>query len=162
MSAVALVGVLTLAACSSHTSGHSEQPTTEPMHAGQTHDSAPVEPVLAARKGERILTVGVPDGFVPQAPAGATDEYRCFLADPGLTTDAMLTGAEFIPAIAPSCITRSCTRPTPNSSLQQKPLTPLTPSPATSASGSATARPVRRRSVRPGSIRLDHGLGTRW
>jgi hypothetical protein len=97
MSAVALVGVLTLAACSSHTSGHSEQPTTEPMHAGQTHDSAPVEPVLAARKGERILTVGVPDGFVPQAPAGATDEYRCFLADPGLTTDAMLTGAEFIP-----------------------------------------------------------------
>jgi hypothetical protein len=97
MSVMLLASVLTLAACSSHSSGHAEDPTTEAVHGGQTHEATPVEPSLSAGKGERILTVGVPDGFVPQAPTGATDEYRCFLADTELTTDAMLTGAEFVP-----------------------------------------------------------------
>jgi hypothetical protein len=43
------------------------------------------------------VTVGVPAGFQPEAPTGATDEYRCFVVDPGLTDDAMITGTEVLP-----------------------------------------------------------------
>ena len=59
------------------------------------HPSA--APELTAGAGERVVTVGVPVDFQPQAPAGATDEYRCFVVDPGLTEDAMITGTEFVP-----------------------------------------------------------------
>ncbi len=52
---------------------------------------------MAARHGERIVTVGVPEGFTPQAPTGATDEYRCFVVDPNLQQGVSITGAEFVP-----------------------------------------------------------------
>ena len=39
----------------------------------------------------------MPTDFAPQAPAGATDEYRCFVVDPGVAEDVMITGTEFQP-----------------------------------------------------------------
>lgn len=44
--------------------------------------------------------MGVPADFTPQAPSGATDEYRCFVVEPDLDSDVSITGAEFIPANA--------------------------------------------------------------
>jgi hypothetical protein len=52
---------------------------------------------LNAGAGERIVTVAVPADFAPQAPAGATDEYRCFVVDPEVADDVMITGTEFLP-----------------------------------------------------------------
>lgn len=79
-------------------SGHAEHASTTAAPSAHGHDSAaPVEPVMAARHGERIVTVGVPEGFTPQAPTGATDEYRCFVVDPGLQQGVSITGAEFVP-----------------------------------------------------------------
>jgi hypothetical protein len=39
----------------------------------------------------------MPQRYTPAAPNGGTDEYRCFLVDPGLTTSAFLTGSQFLP-----------------------------------------------------------------
>lgn len=93
---ILLAGALVLAACSSHEhqqSGVAEvSPTT---HA--THSTSASGATLVARPGEEIVTVAVPAGFHPEAPTGATDEYRCFVVEPDLTTDVSITGTEFVP-----------------------------------------------------------------
>jgi hypothetical protein len=44
------------------------------------------------------MTVAMPEAYTPSAPNGAgTDDYRCFLLDPGLTQDAFLTGTDVQP-----------------------------------------------------------------
>lgn len=93
-----LAASLALAGCAGHTEHQAAQPATTGH--GAMHSAAPVEPVLAARQGERIITVGVPADFTPEAPSGATDEYRCFLVDPGLESGVSITGTEFIPGNA--------------------------------------------------------------
>jgi hypothetical protein len=47
--------------------------------------------------GERFTTLTVPTAYVPRPPNGGTDEYRCFLVDPGLRAPAFLTGSQFRP-----------------------------------------------------------------
>jgi hypothetical protein len=49
------------------------------------------------RGGERFVTLTLPRPYRPAAPQGGTDEYRCFLVDPGLTESAFLTGNQFLP-----------------------------------------------------------------
>ncbi len=45
------------------------------------------------RSGERRVRLTMPTSYTPSAPNGAgTDDYRCFLLDPGLQKDAYLTG----------------------------------------------------------------------
>jgi hypothetical protein len=39
----------------------------------------------------------MPEAYTPVAPNGGTDEYRCFLVDPGLSKTAYLTGSQFLP-----------------------------------------------------------------
>ncbi|MEV6845700.1 monooxygenase [Actinoplanes sp. NPDC051411] len=39
----------------------------------------------------------MPQPYEPVAPNGGTDQYRCFLVDPHLTTGAYLTGSQFFP-----------------------------------------------------------------
>jgi hypothetical protein len=60
----------------------------------------PIGPVKARplRAGERRTTLQVPAAYSPSSPTGAgTDDYRCFMLDPGLTQDAWLTGTQILP-----------------------------------------------------------------
>jgi hypothetical protein len=65
-----------------------------PAHAGHSRSAPPAAPL---RTGERFVTVTMPKPYTPAAPNGGTDEYRCFLVDPGLTGAAFLTGSQFLP-----------------------------------------------------------------
>jgi hypothetical protein len=54
------------------------------------------------RTGETFVTVGIADTlpggvYLPEAPDGGTDDYRCFLADPGVSADSFVTGVQFLP-----------------------------------------------------------------
>jgi len=49
------------------------------------------------RAGESFETVGLSRPFKPVPPPGATDEYRCFLVDPHITTTSYLMGSQFLP-----------------------------------------------------------------
>jgi Copper type II ascorbate-dependent monooxygenase, C-terminal domain len=72
---------------------------TDPPEAAATghgsHAPAPESPPL--RDGERFVALSLPRPYTPVAPNGGTDEYRCFLVDPGLTGAAFLTGSRFLP-----------------------------------------------------------------
>ncbi|MGN9911308.1 monooxygenase [Phytohabitans sp. LJ34] len=63
-----------------------------------THGSgSPPAPPAPARDGERFVTLKMPRPYTPAAPNGGTDEYRCFIVDPGLSTKSYLTGSQFLP-----------------------------------------------------------------
>jgi Copper type II ascorbate-dependent monooxygenase, C-terminal domain len=49
------------------------------------------------RAGERLLTLAMPTTYTPNAKAGNTDDYRCFLLDPKLSNDAYATLASIRP-----------------------------------------------------------------
>ena len=70
-------------------------PVSTPAHS--THAAPPPAPL---RAGERLTTLTVDRPYAPSPPAGATDEYRCFLVDPGLRQRTFLTGSQFLPANA--------------------------------------------------------------
>jgi hypothetical protein len=84
----ALVAAGTVAACSP---APAPDTTAHGTHAGSAPPAAP------ARAGERLTTVAMPAAYTPAAPEGGTDEYRCFLLDPGVAGDGYLTGAQFLP-----------------------------------------------------------------
>ena len=67
--------------------------------AGMHHlDPDKVAPVTPLRSGERFQTLMMPKPYVPDPPtAGGTDDYRCFLVDPHLTSTVFLTGSQFLP-----------------------------------------------------------------
>jgi hypothetical protein len=56
-----------------------------------------------ALPGERTLRLTLPQAYVPRAGGGATDDYRCFLLDPKLRSDAFVTSARIEPG-APSVV----------------------------------------------------------
>ncbi len=93
---IALAAAVLVSACS--TSGTST-PSAASSGSGSAHAghgwSAP--PAAPLRAGERFVHVTTPKPYTPAAPNGGTDEYRCFLVDPGLTTPAFLTGSQFLP-----------------------------------------------------------------
>jgi hypothetical protein len=64
-------------------------------HSGHGSFTPPTEKPL--RAGERFVTLEMPRAYTPAAPNGGTDEYRCFLVDPGLSAKAYLTGSQFLP-----------------------------------------------------------------
>lgn len=74
--------------------GASESPTTT-LAATPTPQTKP-KPL---RKGERRVTLAMPEAYTPAAPKGiGTDDYRCFVLDPeGAEKDAYLTGTQIIP-----------------------------------------------------------------
>ncbi|MET8146055.1 monooxygenase [Sphaerisporangium sp. NPDC005288] len=108
--AVALATTLLVAACGpspttgSSVAGHgtpSGSPqastgTTAGTHAGHggPFKAPPPQPL---RPSERFVDLKPPKPYTPAAPSGGTDEYRCFLLDPGLTGPAFLTGSQFLP-----------------------------------------------------------------
>ena len=80
--------------------------TTGSASATRTPTAAPVPaPTGTLRAGESWLTLGVADDqpggvYLPQAPSGGTDDYRCFVVDPHVVSDSFITGVSFIPGNA--------------------------------------------------------------
>ncbi len=77
----------------------SASPATEEHAQGSGHGStAKPAKLVPLRPGERRTTLLMPEAYTPSAPYGAgTDDYRCFLLDPGLEEDAWLTGTNVLP-----------------------------------------------------------------
>ena len=74
----------------SPTASHSEH-----GHAGHAGKAARTVPL---RDGERRLTVSMPEPYTPSAPNDvASDDYRCFLIDPELAEDVLVTGTDVVP-----------------------------------------------------------------
>ncbi|NQU36041.1 MAG: monooxygenase [Actinobacteria bacterium] len=85
----ALAGVLT-----------SDDSTDSPAVGNQDHGSVSNPQIATAplRSNEEFVSLGVPnDSYTPAAPNGGTDDYRCFLLDPELSTDATLAGVQVVP-----------------------------------------------------------------
>jgi hypothetical protein len=79
---------------------HSAAATHGSHSAAATHGShspAAAAPAKPLRDGETFVSLTMPRPYAPAAPRGGTDEYRCFLVDPGLTKPAFLTGSRFEP-----------------------------------------------------------------
>jgi hypothetical protein len=96
--AVAAAAVL-VAACGGGTgtvTPQASQGAAAPAHAGHATFSNPPSSPLNA--GERFQTLVMPRPYTPDPPTtGGTDDYRCFLVDPGFTTRTILTGSQFLP-----------------------------------------------------------------
>ena len=93
-----------LAACAPGT----EEPARSSVEASSTpgeraahgHHEGSVEKARAVplREGERRMTVRMPSAYTPSAPYDAgTDDYRCFLLDPELGEDVLVTGTDVVP-----------------------------------------------------------------
>jgi hypothetical protein len=102
--AAGLAAVLIVAACGNGAAGSagsggatSAGSSAAAEHAGHEHGSAAIPVAAPLRAGERFVTLQMAQPYKPVAPNGGTDEYRCFLVDPKLTTDAYLTGSQFLP-----------------------------------------------------------------
>ena len=77
-------------------------PSTPAHHgaasAGSGGSPAEAAPVVAAlRDGERFVDVSLPVAYTPVAEAPGTDDYRCFVLDPGLTRDSLVAGVDIKP-----------------------------------------------------------------
>src|SRR5256886_2360628 len=91
LAAIALVGACSTSRASTPSAASSSSGS---VHAGHGFSAPPAAPL---RPGERFVNVTMPQPYTPAAPNGGTDEYRCFLVDPGLTSAAFLTGSQFLP-----------------------------------------------------------------
>lgn len=75
-----------------HSSTHAALPSASASAAG-----AAVQDV-ALRDGERFQNIRLPAAYTPKAPEGTgTDDYRCFLVDPGFDTDQLVSGVQITP-----------------------------------------------------------------
>ncbi len=107
---------LVLTACGSAGTGGSEQadgaavdadepassgaPAPSAEGTGHSKNSGKAAPVRhqPLRKGERRVTVRMPQEYTPSAPTGTgTDDYRCFVLDPKVPSDQMITGFNVLP-----------------------------------------------------------------
>jgi hypothetical protein len=94
--AVAIAATLLLAACGTNDPEPAAVTPPASPHTGHS-SSGSAPPASPLRQGERFVEVGLKTPYTPAAPNGGTDEYRCFIVDPGLTDDAYLTGSQFLP-----------------------------------------------------------------
>ncbi|MGI8644752.1 MAG: hypothetical protein ACR2JD_00260, partial [Nocardioides sp.] len=63
-----------------------------------TATPAPTAKPKPLRGGEERVTLAMPEAYTPSAPNGVgTDDYRCFILDPDLKKDALLTGTNILP-----------------------------------------------------------------
>jgi hypothetical protein len=93
---VAVLLLMGATACAGGSKPAPEKPAAAPdVHAGHTPTSAP--PPAPLREGERFVELSMKQPYLPTPPNGGTDEYRCFLVDPGLAEPAFVTGSEFLP-----------------------------------------------------------------
>ena len=98
----AVATMMTIAACAPDSTGSNGSAATSGGESTHTsHETSSAAPALPLRAGERFVNLTMPEPYTPTAPNGGTDEYRCFLVDPKLTTPAYLTGSQFLPQNAP-------------------------------------------------------------
>ncbi len=77
--------------------GQPASPTPQSPHTEHSETTAPVKQ-KPLRAGERRIDVRMPAAYTPSAPTGVgTDDYRCFLLDPKITTDSFVTGFDVKP-----------------------------------------------------------------
>ncbi|WP_117212095.1 monooxygenase [Allorhizocola rhizosphaerae] len=88
-----ILAVAFVSACSTPAAAPLPEPAN---HTGHGSGQASIPPPQPLRDGERFLELSLPQPFTP-APARGTDEYRCFLIDPGLTAPTFITGSQFLP-----------------------------------------------------------------
>ncbi|PUA80424.1 hypothetical protein [Nocardioides currus] len=84
----------------SPTTATENQPAADTSaHTGHdSHAGAKPAKEVPLRAGERRSTLAMPAAYTPSAPYGeGTDDYRCFLLDPGLSGDEWLTGTTVQP-----------------------------------------------------------------
>ena len=91
--AAMMVAVILVAACGSSAGNHDRHATS--------HTSSPIAAAQPLRAGERFLDLTVSRPYTPSPPTGGTDEYRCMVIDPRLTTPTFLTGSQFRPQNEP-------------------------------------------------------------
>ena len=94
------VALMTVTGCAANPAGSNGSATStagaESPHTG--HDTSPALPL---RPGERFVNLTMPEPYTPSAPQGGTDEYRCVILDPQVTTPEFLSGSQFQPQNAP-------------------------------------------------------------
>ena len=74
-----------------HPTTHAATPTAPSASATQAAD-------VPLRSGERFQSIRLPADYSPEAPEGTgTDDYRCFLVDPGFETDQLVSGVQIAP-----------------------------------------------------------------
>ena len=105
--ALALVAVLLLALTACVEEGQDRRtgsptdllsPAAPPEVVADQLTKVPKGKLLPLRHGEKRMTLGMPEPYTPAAPNGTgTDDYRCFLLDPGLDRDVWLTGSNVLP-----------------------------------------------------------------
>jgi len=73
-------------------------PAAPPEVVAEQLAAVPKGKLIPLRAGEKRMTLGMPEPYTPAAPTGTgTDDYRCFLLDPGLDEDVWLTGSNVLP-----------------------------------------------------------------
>ena len=74
------------------------EPPAPPEVAAQQLAAVPPGKQVPLRRGEQRMTLEMDTDYTPSAPTGVgTDDYRCFLLDPGLEEDVWLTGSQVLP-----------------------------------------------------------------
>jgi len=90
------------------TAGCSGGPLPENLRGKDDHDThlaeatasttpTPTTSPVALRPGERFSLLRLPEAYTPAAPGEGTDDYRCFLVDPGLEQDQLVSGVDIRP-----------------------------------------------------------------
>ena len=73
-----------------HATSHAAVPSTATTEAAVKD--------VPLRKGERFQSIRLPSLYTPRAPtARGTDDYRCFLVDPGFATGQLVSGVQIAP-----------------------------------------------------------------
>ncbi len=96
------VVVTLLASCSTGSDGPATSAKVPPESPAAAHSDDPGAARPAARvplrDGERRMTVQMAEPYTPSAPEKVgTDDYRCFLLDPKLDKDVLVTGTDVLP-----------------------------------------------------------------
>ena len=74
----------------SHATSHAAAPSTAVTRAAVKD--------VPLRDGERFQSIRLPAAYTPKAPTGTgTDDYRCFVLDPGFDTDQLVSGVQISP-----------------------------------------------------------------
>jgi hypothetical protein len=95
--ATMLATAVAVAACANGDADDPPAAASSPSGTHAGHGKFKPPPAAPLRAGERFVNVTMPERYTPSAPNGGTDEYRCFLVDPKLTSQAFLTGSQFLP-----------------------------------------------------------------